>query len=157
MHSLSKGKEGKMQLTSVFSSPRATVGNLLGRTWHPAWKGTDAQSRVTSGLSPCGLPGLAVSNILCDFEQVMPLFGFVFPNQYGCPVSTERREEFRVNLNPCHTLPFLRTLKGSPFLSGHQIKSLCWLAWPYTIQPPLHLLPFFHSLHSSQVLLPAVL
>ena len=69
--------EGREDAANIrFSSPRATVGNLLGRTWHPAWKGTDAQSRVTSGLSPCGLPGLAVSNILCDFEQVMPLFGF---------------------------------------------------------------------------------
>lgn len=78
MHSLSKG-EGREDAANI------TFFRHQGPQWEICWEGlgtqpggTDAQSRVTSGLSPCGLPGLAVSNILCDFEQVMPYLGFVF-------------------------------------------------------------------------------
>lgn len=142
MHSLSKGKEGKMQLTSV---------GHQGPQWEICWKGLGTQPGRAQ-MPRAGWPW-AYLLVVClgwlfltscvIFEQVMPLMGCVSQSVWMSSLNREARGICKPE--SAHTLPFLRTLLGSPFCSG--LKSSLYVK-PSMALPPIQplLLPFFHCI-----------
>ena len=116
--SLSKGKEGKMQLTSVFCHQVPQ--------WEICWEGLGTQPRRAQ-MPRAGWP-LAYLLVVClgwllltscvILNKPCLYLGFLFPNQYGGPVSTEKWEEFRVNLNRLTPFLFSEPSRAPHFAQG---------------------------------------